>query len=406
MSEVALTEKHERSVISGSLEDFEARKKESSIRFAYATWWLAIGLVVFVLWAAFFEIEKSVRAQGQVIPSARTQVVQVADGGVVAGIFVNEGDMVEEGQLLAMLERERSESAYEEVRALIASLEATRYRLQAVVNDTPLFFGDELQDYPDLVAAETSLYQQRKNALEDELSVMEEAMDMATQELDMQESLLSTGDTSQLEVMRARRQVSDVRGNILSLRNEYYSEARQEMARVEAEIAQQRHQLVERRDVLDHAEIRSPVAGSVKFLKVNTLGGVLRAGDELMQISPMGGDIMLEVRIDPRDVAELEVGLPVSIKFDAFDYPIYGDLEGTLEYISADTLTEESGEESMTYYRAHLRISEDQDNPRLSSEMLRQGMTVSVDIQTGTRTVLEFIAKPIVRAFDGALTQR
>ena len=155
----------------------------------------------------------------------------------------------------------------------------------------------------------------------------------------------------------------------------------------------------------------APIAGVVKYLKLTTIGGVLRAGDELMQISPTEGEMVFEVKINPADIGQLSIGLPVSIKLDAFDYSVYGSLEGTLTYLSSDTLAEQgaSGQTS-TYYRAQVRIDAERakthPNPKLASVELKPGMTATVDIRTGNRSVLKYLAKPVYKAFGGAMNER
>lgn len=382
------------------------RQRLAKKRHVFFLLWLIAGLLVFIVWAASFEIDQSVRAQGQVIPTTRTQVIQAAEGGVIADIYVSEGDFVEKGDLLAVFEKERPQSAYEQVRAKIASLEAAKARAQAVLNGTTPVFGDRVQDYPGLVQVERAVYQSRKRALDEEIAVKQQSLQVAEEELEMQESLFSNGDTSRLEVMRAQRRVSEVHGQMLTLQNEYWSRAGEDLSRIQAELSQQRHRLLEQKYVLSHTKLRSPVAGSVKFLRVNTLGGVLKPGDELMQISPTDGEVLLEVKVNPSDIAGLDIGLPASIKFDAYDYARFGALEGRVTYVSTDTLTEDSDGGRVSYYRAHIQVNTNQPTASLSPSMLKQGMTARVDIRTGKRTVLEYIAKPIVRAFDGAMSER
>jgi adhesin transport system membrane fusion protein len=165
--------------------------------------------------------------------------------------------------------------------------------------------------------------------------------------------------------------------------------------------------------VLGHTEITAPVAGVVKTLRINTIGGVLRAGDELMQISPVEGDRVVEVKVNPADIGQLTLGMPVNVKLDAFDYAVYGTLGGTLGYISSDTLTEQMGNgPPLTYYRAHVRLDQGgadasrSVNPKLANVVLKPGMTATVDIRTARRTVLQYLAKPVFKTFGGAMNER
>lgn len=370
---------------------------------------LMIGLSIFLLWAALFEIDQTVRAQGQLIPSSRTQIVQAADGGVLSQILVQEGQRVTAGQKLAVLERDRSNASYEESRARQASLAAALVRSQAESNDQAPSFDQKLKSFPEFGAAQAALYAQRKRGLEEELGTLNESLATAQEELRMNEALLKTGDISRLEVMRAKRQVGELQGKINATRNKYLQDARQEAAKLAEDLSSNRYKLEERQSVLGHTVLTAPVAGIVKYLKVTTIGGVLRGGDELMQISPTDGGLVIEVKINPADVGQLRLGLPVAIKLDAFDYSIYGTLQGTLIYISSDTLVEQGANgQSSTYYRAQVRIGTDLNtaNPKLANAVLKPGMTATVDIRTNSRSVLQYLAKPVFNAFTGAMNER
>lgn len=368
---------------------------------------LLAGLVVFLLWAALFEIDQTVRAQGQFIPGARTQIIQAADGGVLSQILVHEGQTVTAGQRLAILESERPTASYEESRAKVASLAAALARAQAEARGQPPVFGPQLKGFPEFIAVQKALYEQRKLTLQEELATLKDSLDMAQEELRMNENLLKTGDISRLEVMRSKRQVSELEGKISAVRNKYLQDARQEAAKLEEELSSNRYKLEERQSVLDHTVLTAPGAGIVKYMRINTIGGVLRAGDELMQISPTEGDMVIEIKVNPVDIGQLKPGLPANIKLDAFDYSIYGTLQGTLSYISSDTLTEQGGNgQTLSYYRAHVRLDANNANAKLADVPLKPGMTATVDIRTASRSVLHYLAKPVFKVFGGAMNER
>lgn len=369
---------------------------------------LFLGLAIFIIWAAFFEIDQSVRASGQVISTVRTQIIQAADGGVLAELLVQEGEAVVAGQRLAVLEKERARATFEESRTRVAALGASLVRVYAEARGLAPVFGDEFNDYPDFVSGQRSLYGQRKQSLQDELGALQVSLSLAQEELRMNETLLETGDASRLEVMRARRQVSELEGNISGVNNKYLQEAHLDVTKFEADLDAARYKLEERKSVLRHTDITAPVTGVVKYLKLTTKGGVLRAGDELMQISPTESDMVIEVKVNPVDIGQLKLGLPVSIKLDAFDYSIYGSLQGELSYISSDTLTEQTEEQSLVYYRAQITVDKAFKNNslKLANISLKPGMTSTVDIQTNKRTILHYLTKPVTRAFGGALNER
>jgi ABC-type cobalamin/Fe3+-siderophores transport system ATPase subunit/multidrug efflux pump subunit AcrA (membrane-fusion protein) len=379
--------------------------------FASITMLLAAAFIGFLLWAALFEIEQTVRAQGQIIPTARTQVIQSADGGVLEKLLVEEGQSVKAGQKLAILERERSQASYDESRAKAVALTVALARTQAEALDRAPEFGPALRTDPKIVAVQQDLYDQRRRSLQDELRSLQQGLDMALEELRMNEALLKNGDTSRLEVMRAKRQAVEIEAKINATRNKYLQDARAEATKLAEDLAAMAYKLDERRSVLGHTVLTAPIAGVVKYLKVTTIGGVLRAGDEMMQISPTEGGMVFEVKINPVDIGQLQLGLPVAIKLDAFDYSVFGNLEGTLVYLSSDTLVEQAANgQSSSYYRAQVILDAEKarshPNPMLAAVVLKPGMTATVDIRTGQRSVLKYLAKPIYRAFGGAMNER
>jgi adhesin transport system membrane fusion protein len=373
-----------------------------------ATNLMFLGLAVFLAWATLSDVDQTVRAQGQVVPLARTQVIQVADGGVLSRILVQEGQSVKAGQTLAVLERERSNAAFEEKRAHDAALALALVRARAEASGQAPQFGSQYKEYGDFIATQQALYEQKKRSLHEESAALQQSLDMAQEELRMNEDLFKTGDTSRVEVMRARRQVTELQGRLSATKNKYLQDARQEAAKLADELSSSRYRLEEQKSILDHTTLTAPVDGIVKYMKVTTIGGVLRAGDELMQISPTGGEMVVEVKVNPADIGQLHPGLPAFVKLDAFDYSVYGNLVGTLNYISSDTLTEQGANgQAATFYRARVRIDpQAQTNPRLAALALKPGMTATVDLRTASRSVLQYLAKPVFKAFSGAMNER
>jgi len=379
--------------------------------FTSTTLILFVNLILFFIWASFFEIDQTVRAQGQVIPIARTQVIQSADGGVLEKLFVEEGQTVKAGEQLAALEKVRSNAGFDESLAKEASLKVALVRAQAEANLKQPVFGKNLQLFPEFVSAQQALYEQRKIGLDQELETLTEALKIAKEELKINDTLFKNGDSSRMEVMRAERQVGEIEGKINATRNKYLQDSRIEVAKLSDEIAFNRYKIDERQSILGKTLLTSPIAGVVKYLKITTIGGVLRAGDELMQISPTESEIIFEVKVNPADIGQLTLGMPASIKLDAFDFSIYGSLDGQLTYISSDTLSEQNTNGQITtYYRAHIRI--DNDNPtknqnsKLANIALKPGMLATVDIKTGQRSVFKYLAKPVYKAFSGAMNER
>lgn len=378
-----------------------------STRVLTPTWLMLTALVGFGWWSAWFEIDQTVRAQGQLIPVARTQLIQAADGGVLSAVLVQEGQHVERGQVLATLERDRAQAAYLESGARDAALNVALLRAKAEAQEQQPDFGSLGASYPHFVADQRALFEQRRRSLQEELATLGEGLSMAREELAMTETLLRTGDVSRLEVMRATRQVGEAQGRINAVRNKYRQDARMEAARLEEELAANGFRLDERKSVLSHTELTAPTAGIVKYLKYNSVGAVLRAGDELMHISPTQGGLLVEIKVNPADIGQLTLGMPAIIRLDAFDFSLYGSLQGTLSYISADTLTEAGANgQGPGYYRAHVRLPPQASGPGLAGAALRPGMTATVDLVVQRRSILHYISKPIHKAFSGAMNER
>ena len=369
---------------------------------------LSAGFAALAIWASQSELDQLVRATGQVIPDARTQVIQAADGGVLFELRVQEGQAVKAGETLAVLEKERAQAGFKETVAREASLRAILDRAQAEINQKPLVFNRQSNAFPEFTNAQAGLYMQRKKTLDEEMGYLQEALANAREELEMNQKLMKTGDTSRLDLLRSERQVTDLAGRISATRNRYLQDARQDASKAEEELATTQQKLNERQSILDHTDLVSPVGGVVKYLRVNTIGGVLRAGDELMQIAPTDGGFFVEGRVSPSDVGSLKLGLPVTVRVDAFDYSIYGTLKGKLTHISPDTLSEQGNKgETSVFYRIQVRMDADQShNPRAQDILIKSGMTTSLDIRTGERTVLQYLIKPIFKAFQGAMTER
>ena len=385
---------------------------------------LLFGLLLFLTWASLSEMDQTVRSNGQLIAVARNQIIQAADGGVLKQLLVSEGQQVRAGQTLANLETTRSEASYLEIKAKLNALEAGLARAKAESSGETLKFQNDSDLHRVFNAGQQQAYLQKRQGLDDELKILNAGLRLSEEELQMSQSLLKTGDVSQLEFMRAQRQVHETQARIGSVKQKYLQEAKQDVIRYAEEISAHQFKLNERKSLLDHSTLISPVDGIVKVLRINTVGGVLRAGDELMHISPTSGGYIFEAKISPSDIGELRLGLPVSLKFDAFDYSVYGMLPGTLSYISSDTLTESGPNGAVqTYYRVQVQINPNSAKAKSNNEShwffqpsrnvnslslneLKPGMTATLDIQTRSRTLLQYLTKPIQKAFSGALHER
>lgn len=374
--------------------------------------WLLTGAVLLlVVFAAIFEIDQGVRAQGIVISGARTQVIQAVDGGMVVALHVREGDRVKAGQKLAELEPDRAQAGYKQGKAEVASKQIALIRTQAELAGKKPDFSKYTKNWKSFVEAQQGIYQSRKKSLDEDLAVLKDTLRLGKEEYEMNKRLFQNGDISRSDVMRAERQLLDTEAKINAARNKYFQDTRMEQAKLEDELSANRHKLEERQNVLEHTDLTSPMDGVVKLVKVTTVGGVLKPGDELMQISPHDDELILEIKVNPTDIGQLRTDLPVSVRMDAFDSSIYGKLEGTLRYISPDTLSEQgSNGQSTTYYRAQVVLNWPTDKKpganHIRAQDIKPGMTATADVLTGQRSILFYLIKPMTRAFSGALLQR
>lgn len=368
---------------------------------------LAAALLAFALWSTQSQMDQTVRSSGQVIAVARNQIIQAADGGVLTQLLVTEGQRVNAGQVVAKLETTRSEAGYQEIKAKLTALQAALMRAKSESTGVLLTFETSFDRKAQFKPGQEQIYQQKKKSFDEDLALLNSSLQLSEEELRISQSLFKSGDLSQVELMKAQRQLHDSLGRILSLKNKYLQDAKLEVVRLEEEISSNEFKLNERQSLLDHSVLITPVAGIVKVLRINTVGGVLRAGDELMHISPTESGQVIEAKISPSDIGELKLGLPVSIKLDAFDFGVYGMLKGQLSYISSDTLTEPGPNGSMqTYYRIQVQLETPPDLHLLKLSDLKPGMTAALDIRTRSRSVWQYLTKPIQKAFSGALHER
>lgn len=370
-------------------------------------WALALVLLLFGLWAHWAVLDQITRAQGSVIASSKTQVIQSMDGGTIASLHVKEGDTVEAGQLLVRFDKTRSEAGYLESRAKMAGLMATVARLQSEVLGKPLKFPRELKSYPDFVQAQTMLYNKRKAAIREELQAIDGMMALARKELAMTAPLLKSGDVSRTEVLRLQRQVVDLQSQKTNRSNKYFQDAQAELSKAQEDLAGVQQNLAQRKSQVDLTELHAPLKGVVKNVRISTRGGVVRPGEEVMQIVPLEDALVVQAKVSPTDIAFLKMGQAATVKIDAYDYTIYGDLAGQLTYISPDTISEDLRQGEQPYYRVQVRTEGRRLSVRASESLdIQPGMTATVEIRTGQRTVLQYLLKPVTKTLSQSLGER
>jgi adhesin transport system membrane fusion protein len=402
--------------------------------------------VVMLVWADIAVLDEVTTGQGKVIPSSQVQVVQNLEGGIVKELLVSEGQIVEKDQILLRIDDTGFASSVGETQARQDALMAAIARLTAETLDKPLTFGDGLVERaPEQVRAEQDLYRLRKSELDSQLAVIQQQVnqrrqevaelksrlgqvtrgyELAAEELRLTRPLIQEGAISKVEVLRLEREVNDLKGDLESTRlalpraQSALSEARRRISERKAAFkAEAQKELNERKaslsvvtetmsaaqDRVTRTDVRSPVRGTVKRLRVTTIGGVVRPGMDLVEIVPLDDTLVVEAEIRPTDIAFLRPGQQTMIKITAYDFSIYGGLKGRLKKISADTITNEQGD---SYYQ--IEVEADQSFLGTDNEPLPiiPGMTASVDILTGQKTVLDYLLKPILKVRDRAMRER
>jgi adhesin transport system membrane fusion protein len=376
--------------------------------YSLVLWVLLAGLIVFVLWASNFRIDQVARGTGEVIASSRVQIIQSVDGGVISNLYVKEGDSVTAGQIIATLDTTRIGAAVKEVDARLSALRVKATRLRAeITGDAKLVFADDLLRFPAQIKVERALFEQKSTTLVEELHALKIGVDLAREESILIKELSASGDVNRTEVIRAARSLNDSEAKLLNRKNTYLEDAGAELAKAEDEIAQNAQILTQRKQQLENSIFKALLPGIVKNVRVTTLGGVLRAGEELMQIIPVGDELILEAKVSPADIAQVRKGLNATIRFDPFDYTIYGGVIGEVVYVSADTLKEETSQGEEIYYRVHVSTK---TNPVITTSgkslAILPGMTAQVDIKTSDRTVLNYLLKPLRKTLAESFGER
>jgi adhesin transport system membrane fusion protein len=367
--------------------------------------WVAIfGLLIMTIWAGVTEIDQVKRAQGQVIASDRTQVIQAVDGGVLRELFVQEGQEVKAGQLLASFEKTRVRAALDDTQGKVMALRITLARLRAEVYGQNLVFEPAMLPYKALVENQTNLYNRRRTAFTEDIQALRKVLGVLMEENAMITKLEATGDVSQADILRSRRQIADLEAQITTRHNKFFQDAQAEMTKAQEDLNAQTEALNDRTQLLEQTDMNAPSRGLVKSIRVTTLGGVVRAGDVVMELLPTQSGLVLETKVYPGDIAFISVGQSANVKLDAFDASIYGGFKGEVVYVSPDTLTEETQRGPQPYYRVHVRIGEkDFDNEKAKRMDVRPGMTAQVDLVVAKRSVLSYLVNPVSKVMSQAL---
>jgi adhesin transport system membrane fusion protein len=422
-----------------------AHVQQEPLRARFILRWIGGIMLVLLLWAAFGQVDEVTRGTGKVIPSQQLQIIQAVDPGVVSEIDVKEGQAVKQGQVLLKIDETRFLSSLQENQSQYLALMAKAARLRAIAEEKPFVLPPEIEkEAPQVAAQERGLYLSRRSELEAQISIAQQQLaqrgqelneakarrdqaaqsyNLTNQELSVTKPLQASGAVSEVEVLRLQRDVDRYKGD--------QNEATAQISRIQSAISEAQHKINEvdlrfrndasaeladtmakinglsagssaLSDKVKHSSIESPVTGKVQRLLVNTVGGVVQPGTELVEVVPSEDTLVLEVKINPKDVAFLRPGLHAMVRFTAYDFSVYGGLEGVVDHIGADTVTDERDHDK-TYYVVQVHTLKSSLGKGLP---LLPGMVAEVDIMTGKKSVLSYLLKPILRAHIHALTER
>ena len=409
-------------------------------------WTVAVFVALAIFWASWAQLDELSRGEGEIIPSKQLQVIQNMEGGIVAEILVREGDLVEKGQVLLRIDDTRFSSSFKENKVRELELIAKAIRLKAESEGNPFVTPEDFPyEFNSLISQEKSLYEARARELRSNVAIFRAQLRQKEQELvqakskrsqlgssysllrqerDMTAPLVRDGVVSEVEYLRLKRQVVDLSGELNNIRLslpriksslaetkemleetklKFQSSARAELNETLSETARLREALTGMQDKLRRTEVRSPVKGTIKELLFNTVNGVVQPGDEILNIVPWEDTLLVEAKLKPSDIAKVLTGQKAVIKVSAYDFGIYGGVDAVVSTVSPSTVLNEKGE---PFYIVRLTTEKpyiEKDGKHLP---LISGMTVSVDIMTGKKTVMDYLLKPILKAKQNALTER
>jgi adhesin transport system membrane fusion protein len=409
--------------------------------------WVTFALfLLFVIWAYFSNIEQVTRSDGKVIPSTQIQIVQNLEGGILSEIMVDVGELLKKDQLLLRLDETRFSSSFKQNRSKYLSYKARASRLLSEANDTAFKVPQEvLDEKPEIGVREQELFESRKREFQSSMDILHEQISqreheygeltskleeltrtnaLLQKELELTRPLVAQGAVSEVEVLHLERQASQMQGEIstikqtipkaqsrlqeaqLELRENqlaFFNKAKSELNEILAELEEVSASAIALKDRLRRTSVRSPVTGTINRLLVNTVGGVIQPGMDLVEIVPLEDTLVIEAKVKPSDIAFLRPNQEAKVKFTAYDFTIYGGLKAKLEHISADSITDEKDN---SYYLVRLRTNRNYLGPESDPLPIIPGMIASVDILTGKKTILAYLLKPVLRAKYMALREQ
>ena len=363
-------------------------------------WTIWAALMIFIVWAAFARVDEIVRAPAELVSASRPQIIQNLEGGILGELAVSEGDVVEPGDVLARLQGTGFQTTVDDLSDKITAMEIRRLRLEAEMAgqfdfDVPANLSAR---NPEIVASERALLNARQTDYVARSDGARNVLEQAERENELMENLLDERVVALIEVTRTRKAASNARAKYDEVISQAELKRADEYAETLRELTTLRQQLKISADQLARTEITSPMKGIVNSVSVSTIGGVVRPGEEILQIIPMGDDLFVEARVKPKDIASVRPGQEATIKLSAYDYTIYGSLKGEVKFVSADTFKDERKPDGDPHYRVTLAVDRSAMTERQSSIEIRPGLVAQVELHTGEKTVLQYLTKPLTKA--------
>lgn len=367
---------------------------------------IILSVAALVVWSFFAELDEVAVGDGKVTPASKSQMIQSLEGGILAELMVREGDIVEAGQKLASLDPALARASVEETIIRIVALQARAARLQAEMdNADDVDFPEELNAHQDIVGRERALFVANREAFNETVANLTKQTDLAQRELKIAAPLLKTGATNEVEILRLQQKVTEYTSKLAATQSEYYVALKADFTKTMGELEPLLKIKDGRADLLRRTGITAPVRGIVNNIQISTLGGIVPPGGVLMEVVPLGDQLLIETRISPRDIAFIHPNQPAMVKISAYDSAIYGVLTGVVQRISPDTIEDEV-DRRIYYYRIYVLT----DNAFLETKdgkrhPILPGMMATTEIRTGRKSVLSYLLKPLNRAGE-ALRER
>lgn len=369
-------------------------------RMSWTIWLIGLAIATFLVWAAFASVDQIVRGPGEIVSSSKPQIIQNLEGGILAELNVSEGDEVSPGTMLGKLHETSYKTQVDDLQSQIAALEIRKLRLEAEMNGEDDFEPslDQQDLVPEIVTSERALLRARLSDISSRKDGAKAILKQAKAERDMLEAMYEKDVAPLIEVTKARKAYSDAEAQLNDVTTKAELERASDYSETLEKLGTLRQQLKLAEDQLERTTLTSPMHGIVNKLSVTTIGGVVRPGEEIMEIIPLDEELFIDARIAPKDIANVKLGQDATIKLSAYDYTIFGSLQGTVHFVSADTFKEEQKPDAEPYYKVTLRVDLAHMTERQRSLEIRPGMQATVELHTGQKTVLQYLLKPLYKS--------